>query len=98
MSANLAVSFSEQGKYAEAVEIERGVLVQKTRLLGAEHEQTLTSAHNLAVSLTHCGQRTEVEQLMRNTLVLCRRAFSPAHEMTQRVLEHLRVLDDPTAR
>ena len=84
-SANLAASLSSQGKYAEAVEIERGVLVQKTRPLGADHEDTLISATNLAVSLSNCDQATEAGQLLRQTLILSRRALGPNHEQTQHV-------------
>ena len=38
---------SRQGKHAEAVEIEREVLVSTTSLIGGEHEHTLISAFNL---------------------------------------------------
>ena len=48
MSTNLASSLGRQGKHAEATEIDREVLVLKTRLLGAEHLKTLVSALNLA--------------------------------------------------
>ena len=57
MSCNLAVSLSGQGKHAAAVEIQREVLVQKTSLPGAEHEEAVTSATNLAVSLWQCGRQ-----------------------------------------
>ena len=50
------------------METEREVLVQKTRLLGAEHKQTLVAACNLGFSLSECGQKTEAEQLLRGTL------------------------------
>ena len=43
-TGNLAISLSGQGKHAEAAEIEREILIQRTRLLGAEHESTLMSA------------------------------------------------------
>ena len=92
MTANLATSLSEQGKDAETPEIQREDHVSTTRLLGAEHEQTLTSATNLAGSLGDCGQKTEAEQLLRETLALSPRALGPAHEHTQRVLQDLRAL------
>ena len=46
-SGNLAVSLSGQGKCAEVMEIGREVLVQKARLLGAEHDETMIPASNL---------------------------------------------------
>ena len=91
-SGNLAASLGRQGKYAEAAEIGREVLVSSTRLLGAEHKETLFSATNLADSLRQCGQKTEAEQLLRETLALSPRALGPAHEHTQRVLQDLRAL------
>ena len=86
-SANLAASLSQQGKHAEAAEIEREVLVSTTRLLGAEHEETLRLATNLAFSLSQCGQKTEGEQLLHDTLALSRCAIDPAHNHTQNVLQ-----------
>ena len=52
---------SKQGEYAEAVEIECEVLVQKTRLFGAEHETILVSAGSLTVSIWNCGHKAEGE-------------------------------------
>ena len=83
----MATSLSAQGKHTEAVEIKREVLVSQTRLLGAEHEKTLMSAHNLGFSLSQCGQKTEAEQLLRDTLALSRRALGPAHHITQSLLQ-----------
>ena len=79
------------------MEIEREVLVLRTRLLGAEHEGTLLSASNLPVSLAQCGPKAEAGQLLRDTLVLSQRALGPTHEHTLRVLENIRALD-PAAR
>ena len=93
-SANLAVALRGQGKYAEAVEIEREVLVQMTRLLGAEHSRMLTSATNLAVSISHGGKKMELEseQILRDTLALARRALGLAHMQTLFVLQNLRAM------
>ena len=63
-----------------------------TRLLGAEHDMTLTAANNLAVSLSQCGRKTEAEQLLSEALALSRRALDPTHEVTLCVLEILRAL------
>ena len=65
-----------------AVEINREVLVQRTRLLGAEHEETLASTRTLAISLSLCGRKAEAEQLLRDTLVLARRVLGPTHQFT----------------
>ena len=81
-----------QGKYAETVEIQRELVVHKTRLLGAEHESTLIVANNLALMLSVCDQKTEGEQLLRETLTLALRALGPNREFTQRLLQELRAL------
>ena len=47
-AGNLAMSLSDQGKYADAERIEREVHEVEKRVLGAEHPATLTSASNLA--------------------------------------------------
>ena len=83
----------EQGKHAEAVEIEREVLVHTTRLLSAESKITLTSASNLAILFFKCGQQTEVGKILRDTLALCQRALDAAHEQTPSMLRNLRALD-----
>ena len=81
MVGNLATSLSRQGKHAGAAEIQREVLAQKTRLriLGAEHESTLTSATNMVATLSNSGQKAEAEQLLRDMLALARRALGPTH-------------------
>ena len=74
------------------MEIEHEVLVQKTCLLSAEHEETLISASNLSFSLSECGQKREAQQLLRETLTLSWRALGPTHELTQRALRNLLAL------
>ena len=74
------------------MEIEREVLVKKTRLLGAEHEETLISASNLASSLLWCDPKTETAQLFRDTLPLSRGALGLTHELTQRLFEVMRTI------
>ena len=58
------ISPSFQGKHAGVLEIEREGLVQKTRLFGAEHEDTLMAASNLAAPLPRRGQMAETDQLL----------------------------------
>ena len=59
------------------MEIGREVLVQRIRLLGAEHESTLpiNAADNLAFSLSACGPKTEAKLLLRGTLAGSARAY-----------------------
>ena len=77
-----------RSKHAEAAEIQREVLVQKTRLLGADYKETLT-LENLAVSLHRCGQNVETDQLVRETLALARITSGPTLGLTQALQVHL---------
>jgi hypothetical protein len=54
-------SLSRQGKYAEAEKMEREVLAERKRVLGAEHPDTLTAAGNLADSLKRQGKYAEAD-------------------------------------
>ena len=89
-AGNLAISLSEQGKYAEAARIERELLVLRTRLLGADHESTLRMASNPTVSLAQCGQKAEAEQILRGTLAVARRVLGPTHVLIRRVFWYRR--------
>ncbi len=51
-ASNLALCLSNQGKYADAEQINREVHEVEKRVLGTEHPSTLTSAGNLAMSLS----------------------------------------------
>ena len=86
----MAVSLPSQGKHVQAENIERELLVSATRMLGAEHENTLISAKNLAVWLLDCGQKTEGEQFLRDTPALFRRTLGSNHEQTQSMLWQMR--------
>ena len=54
-AGNLALSCSEQGKYAEAEALQREVLAVQKRVLGAEHPDTLRTAGHLAESCSEQG-------------------------------------------
>jgi len=61
-----AQSLACQGKYDEAVAMERDVLAAKQRVLGADHPDTLTSADNLAASVkSQRGQSGCIPQVSR---------------------------------
>ena len=55
-------SLLRQGKYAEAEKMEREVLAERQRVMGAEHPDTLTAADNLADSLKRQGKYAEADQ------------------------------------
>ena len=53
-AGNLAHTYSDQGKFAEALELQLGVLAARKGLHGEEDPATLSSAGNLAN--THVGK------------------------------------------
>ena len=56
------------GKHAKAAELHREVLDVKTRVLGAEHPNTLASKSTLAVALSEMGKYSEAAELCRELL------------------------------
>ena len=60
---NLAATFSNQGKYEEAEELELKVLGVHKKLLGPEHPHTLDSMMNLARTYSAQEKYEEAEKL-----------------------------------
>ena len=73
--ANLASTYRIQGRWNEAEQLEIQVLDLRTKLLGPEHPDTLTSMGNLAGTYRYQGRWNEAEELqiqvmdMRKTLL-----------------------------
>jgi hypothetical protein len=61
--SNLASTFSNQGRWKEAEELEVQVIDTRKRVLGAEHPDTLTSMSNLASTFRNQGRWKEAEEL-----------------------------------
>jgi hypothetical protein len=61
--ANLALTYSDQGRWTEAEELQVQVIEMRKRVLGAEHPDTLTSMANLASTYRNQGRWKEAEQL-----------------------------------
>jgi len=70
-AGDLARALKGQDKNLEAVEIEKRVLKERTRLLGRDHLDTLTAMNNLAVTLGSLG---DDEGACRLNAVCCKRA------------------------
>ena len=61
--ANLALTFSHQGRWKEAEELQVMVMEMSKRVLGKEHPDTLARIANLALIFSHQGQWKEAEEL-----------------------------------
>ena len=60
---NLACTYSDQGRWNEAEQLEIQVMDMRKKLLGTEHPDTLCSMGNLAVTYIHQGRWIEAMQL-----------------------------------
>eukprot|EP00729_Bicosta_minor_P008640 gene8640-biopygen8186 len=80
--AGLADALVEDGKYSEAEMVYRKVLALCQRLYGAEHRNTLETAHQLAVSLRYQHKFEEAIKLHKNTLRSQRRVLGMEHKRT----------------
>jgi tetratricopeptide (TPR) repeat protein len=61
--ANLASTYSNQGRWKEAEELEVQVIETRKRMLGQKHPDTLTSMANLALMYWNQGRWKEAEEL-----------------------------------
>ncbi|CAJ2512806.1 Uu.00g009250.m01.CDS01 [Anthostomella pinea] len=86
---NLALVLDSQGKHAEAEQIHWQTLKLKTKVLGREHPDTLTSMDNLAEGLRHQGKHDEAEQMHRQTLELRDKVLGREHPDTLASMNNL---------
>ncbi|KAK0749762.1 hypothetical protein B0T18DRAFT_365507 [Schizothecium vesticola] len=63
---NLAATFSNQGRWSEAEELEVHVLETRKTKLGVDHPDTLTCMANLACTWKDQGRHTDALALMRD--------------------------------
>jgi hypothetical protein len=61
--ANLASTYSDQGRRDEAEELQVQVMQTRTGVLGDEHPSTLLSMGNLALTYWNQGRWKEAEEL-----------------------------------
>jgi non-specific serine/threonine protein kinase/serine/threonine-protein kinase len=68
---------SAENRYAEAEALLRQILIERQRVLGADHTDTLLSQYNLASVLRHEGRNGEAESQIRQTLEAQARVLDP---------------------
>jgi hypothetical protein len=89
--ANLASTYSNQGRWKEAEELQVQVMQTRKRVLGDEHPDTLTSMHNLAFTLQSQARRKEAFKLMERCSRLRKQVLGDQHPNTQTSLSTLSV-------
>jgi hypothetical protein len=68
--ANLASTYWDQGRWAEAEDLQVQVIETTKRVLGDEHPNTLITMHNLAFSLQSQARHEEAVTLMERCFQL----------------------------
>ena len=88
---NMANSFSQQAKHAEAEEMLREVLAVRKQVLGAEHPDTLAAAGNLAISVSGQGKQAEAEEMEREVLPVLKQVLGAEHPDTLAAAHNLAI-------
>jgi len=60
---NLASTYSKQGRWKKAEELQVAVMERRKRVLGEEHSDSLTSIGNLALTYAKQGRLKDAEEL-----------------------------------
>lgn len=60
---NLAATYSRQGMWEKAEELQVQVLEKEKKVLGAEHPEVLTSMNNLATTYSNQGLWEKAEEM-----------------------------------
>ena len=82
----------EDNRLAEAEPLLRQALDKRRRVLGDEHEQTLSTGNNLAMVLMAAGKLGEAERLFRDVLDQQRRLLGDEHPHTLNAVNNLGML------
>ncbi|MGK5533652.1 caspase, EACC1-associated type [Streptomyces sp. URMC 129] len=86
-----AVEQGKNGDWRAASEELRKILDEQTRIMGAEHEDTLRTRQSYAHALGGAGDPVEAAQSLRHLLTLHLRLLGPEHEDTLRTRQFLAV-------
>ncbi|KAH7007845.1 Tetratricopeptide repeat-domain-containing protein [Microdochium trichocladiopsis] len=80
--ANLASTYRNQGRWAEAESLDLQVMEIKKKVLGPEHPDTLTGINNLACTWKGQGRHDDALDLMRRCVQLNEQVLGPHHPHT----------------
>ena len=71
----MCYTLHSQGEYADAEGIQREVLQARKRVLGPEHEETLTTSVNLAATLAAQGKSGDAGAILHEVIGVETRVF-----------------------
>jgi pentatricopeptide repeat protein len=86
---NLASSYSDTGRLAEALGMREEVLRLRREKLGADHPDTLSAMNNLASSYSDTGRLEEALEMFEEVLRLRREKLGADHPDTLRAMQNL---------
>ncbi|KAF8990417.1 hypothetical protein BDQ17DRAFT_1371921 [Cyathus striatus] len=87
--SNLALSYSNIGKWNEAEDLQLHVLKIHTKLLGNEHPHTLTCMGHLASTYSQCGKWKEAEEMQIHVSEIFTKLLGEEHPDTLKSMSNL---------
>ena len=87
--AHFADEKFNQGKFEEAEVLYRRLRERQERLLGPEHDVTLTTLNNIAFALIMRDMFVEAEQLFKHVLHLLKKNLEPPNPTVLHMMHHL---------
>jgi serine/threonine protein kinase/tetratricopeptide (TPR) repeat protein len=88
---NLAVSYGDLGRHADALRLNEQTLVLMQAKLGPDHPDTVTSMNNLANNYAAVGRRADALRLREQTLALRKEKLGPDHPDTLASMHNLAI-------
>ena len=85
VQTNLANSYHAEGRFEQALQLERDVYHESSRLLGEEDYDTLTSVNNYADSLFGLNRFEEAKSLLRKMIPVARRVLAENDDLLFRM-------------
>ncbi|KAF3240648.1 hypothetical protein TWF128_011263 [Orbilia oligospora] len=91
---NIALVFSKQGKYDEAMQWYERALAGREKALGKDHPSTLSTVHNIAAVFSNQGKYDEAMQWYERALAGKEKALGKDHLSTLSTIDCLRTLNN----
>jgi len=79
---NLAITYSELGRFEQALVLQREVYLGTLKVSGNQHKETFRAAINYAASLGELERSGEAKSLLRKMTPVARRVLGESHEIT----------------
>jgi tetratricopeptide (TPR) repeat protein len=86
---NLALTYKNEGKYAQAEPLYTNALETRRRVLGEEHDDTLVSMNNLSMLYRLQGKYAQAEPLQTKVVSVWRRTLGEEHPLTIAAVNNL---------